>query len=104
MVRRVTGPGGPKETGMTGIVTKETLLESMRVMALSRLRLVSALMANEREDNADEVAQARTAYVVAVNRYMALETALLSRDINMVYDEREGREIALARRFMLEAR
>ena len=86
-----------------GMVTKECVVEAMRKMALSRLRLVSALMARQYENNEDEVEQARTTYAVAVNQYMLLETALLSRDVDMTYNEREGREIALARRFMLEA-
>ncbi len=103
MVRR-DGAKGPKEEAMGGMVTKETVFEAMRVMALARLRLVSALMGSKHSDNRDEVALMRTQYVVAVNRYMALETALLALDVDMTYDEREGREIALARQFILEAR
>ncbi len=88
---------------MSGMVTKETVFEAMRVMALARLRLVSALMGSKHSDNRDEVALMRTQYIVAVNRYMALETALLALDIDMTYTEREGREIALARQYILEA-
>jgi len=84
-------------------VTRETIVGAMRKMALARLRLVSALLGSRRENNRDEVARATTDYAVAVNRYMTLETALLSREVDMTYDEREGREIALARKFILEA-
>ena len=88
---------------MTKIWKQEDLVEAMRQMALARLRLVSAVMGRKYERNDDEMVQARTAYAVAVSRYTALETALLSVNVNMTFDEREGREIALARKFILEA-
>lgn len=88
---------------MAKIWREKDLVEAMRQMALARLRLVSALLGRKHERNDDEVTQAQTAYAVAVSRYTALETALLSVNVNMAFNEREGREIALARKFILEA-
>lgn len=87
---------------MAKIWRKEDLIEAMRLMALARLRLVSAAMGHKQHGTPFE-SEYRD-YTAAARHYFTLERLMLEADVGITYSTRERREIENAQSFLEEHR